>query len=176
MQVAYSVGNARPTGNNVIFREHIWRSKVAAFGEDEAVEEVGVDEAFEADFAVEGDDGDGRAEEGGEGGVGVDVDFFDAKTVEALVGLEEGKGGLAAGAGGAGIEGEGEVGEGRVRVFAEEAGEEGGHGVSGLPLVEGGMGRTLTRLSKKVAPPPMSVRAVEVVALTLERPGVSLFQ
>ena len=36
--------------------------------------------------------------------------------------------------------------------------------------------RTSTRLSKNVAPPPMSVRAVEVVLLALPRPGTSLFQ
>ncbi len=36
--------------------------------------------------------------------------------------------------------------------------------------------RTSTRLSKNVAPPPMSVKAEDVVLLTLAPPGESLFQ
>src|SRR5262249_38321705 len=39
-----------------------------------------------------------------------------------------------------------------------------------------GRGRTSTRLSKNVAPPPMSVRTVAVVRFTLLRPGLSLLQ
>ena len=38
------------------------------------------------------------------------------------------------------------------------------------------MARTSTRLSKNVAPPPMSERADEVVLLTFDLPGESLFQ
>jgi hypothetical protein len=37
-------------------------------------------------------------------------------------------------------------------------------------------GLTSTKLSKNVAPPPMSVRADDVVLLTLKPPGDSLFQ
>ena len=37
-------------------------------------------------------------------------------------------------------------------------------------------GRTSTKLSKKVAPPPMSARALDEVLLTLHPPGTSLFQ
>jgi hypothetical protein len=36
--------------------------------------------------------------------------------------------------------------------------------------------RTSTMLSKNVAPPPMSVKADDVVLLALPPPGVSLFQ
>src|SRR5579864_1541362 len=36
--------------------------------------------------------------------------------------------------------------------------------------------RTSTRLSKNVAPPPISVRADEVVLLAFERPRLNLFQ
>ncbi len=36
--------------------------------------------------------------------------------------------------------------------------------------------RTSTRLSKNVAPPPISVNAEDVVLLAFEPPGVSLFQ
>src|SRR5262249_2997019 len=73
------------------------------------------------------------------------------------------------------VDGEGQVAG--LGAWAEDAGEQGGHRGSSIGfIVSNSAGRTSTRLSKKVAPPPMSVRAEEVVLFTLAPPGLSLFQ
>src|SRR5207245_1928821 len=114
--------------------------------------------------------------------VGVDIHLLDREPVAPLIVLEQVERLVAATALLARVDRHPKVRGIDLRTRPDPSGQEGNHrggrslGCSSRRLHDSTKGRTSTRLSKKVAPPPMSVRAVEVVRLTPPPPGLSLLQ